>query len=271
MNRQRLRRVVQVGVVGGLVAIPVMGLLEVGGPTGTLCSVGWGPVSMSCPAGVTQTLLAARSVDWGLLLSALPLVVLALFLGRVFCSWVCPQGLLSELNDGLRRRLRKRWGMRPDSLARAIWGRRVLLAVLGIGLLSSLVFGVPVLCYICPIGLICRGIVQGTGLGPVGGELAVVGLILVAELFVARRGWCKYICPVGALYGLLKTRHTMSVVRDPVSCVGCGSCERDCPMGCSPLRERVGPTCTNCAVCVDVCPEEALGLKLPDRARRLQE
>ena len=106
MNRQRLRRVVQVGVVGGLVAIPVMGLLEVGGPTGTLCSVGWGPVSMSCPAGVTQTLLAARSVDWGLLLSALPLVVLALFLGRVFCSWVCPVGLLSEYLAKIHMELR---------------------------------------------------------------------------------------------------------------------------------------------------------------------
>lgn len=254
----RIRRVVQVGVLLLLIAIPLMNLLKVHVLQGTLCSLGTAGVTVSCALGALQTTLASKTLHWPLLIGAAFFVLLAAFLGRVFCSWICPQGLASEAGDAVRTRLGRNETAQADSPQRARTGRRVLLTVLVVGLVSSFLLGVPILCYVCPIGIICRNIVGATYLGVVGGELAIVGVILLAEVFVARRGWCKYLCPVGALYGLCTTPAALHLERNDSLCLGCHTCERDCPMGNSPLAGRIGPTCTNCGICLDGCPGGAL-------------
>lgn len=265
----RARRVAQVSVLLLLFAVPWMNAARVaedGEPwfvQGTLCSFGTEAWSISCPLGVVQTSLASRTLDAGLLASGFAFIALAFVAGRVFCSWVCPQGFFSELVDKVRVRLRpflRRPRPRPDTPLRYRRGQRFLYAFLGMGLLASFVFGVPVFCYICPIGLLCRSIVGANYLGTVGGELAVVGLILLVELTLARRGWCKYICPVGALYGACAAKRPAPITRDADTCEGCHSCERECSMGNSPIKDQVGRTCTSCGDCVEQCPVDALEL-----------
>lgn len=263
------RRVAQVSVLGTLIGVPMLsaarGADEAPGWNlqGTLCSFGTDAWSISCPLGVVQTSLASRTLDLGLLASGLAFIVLAFVADHVFCSWLCPQGFFSELVDKLRTRLRsilRRPRPRPDTPEQYRRGQRFLYGFLALGLLASLVFGVPVFCYICPIGLLCRSLVGASYLGTVGGELAVVGLILLVELTLARRGWCKYICPVGALYGACTAKRPEAITRDADACEGCHSCARECSMGNSPVRDRVGRTCTSCGDCIEVCPAEALEL-----------
>ena len=246
-----------------------MALAGFGVVTGTLCAMGYGHVVLACPLGTAQTFLAAREVYVPLLLGSLGLLVLAAALGRVFCSWICPQGLISEAADRLRAAL-PRVPLGADSDARHRRGRMVLLSVLAVGLASTFFLGVPVLCYICPVGIVCRAFVSSTWLGVVGALIVIVLLIVAVEMTLARRGWCRYVCPLGAVYGMCATPRTLRVTRNPKACVGCGSCEADCPMGCSPLKGKIRDTCTNCMACVDSCPEDALKLafRAPPRRHR---
>ncbi|MDH5490691.1 MAG: 4Fe-4S binding protein [Myxococcales bacterium] len=292
------RRASQLGILGLLLAMPILGAAKIEFLRGTLCSLGTDSLYLSCPLGVLQTTLASRSFDPGLWASAAAFLLLAFIAGRVFCSHLCPQGLLSELNDRLRRIGRRRRGgpeardaseagpgalarvagltlaalerrrERPDSPRRRRVGQRLLYGTLALGLLASFAIGVPIFCYVCPIGILSRALVEATTFGQLGGELAVIFVILIVELTAARRGWCKYICPVGALYGICSTKHTRHLERDAEACSGCRTCERECSMGNSPIQEAVGRTCTNCGDCIETCPEGALALVQLRRKRQ---
>lgn len=256
---QPYRKAFQISVLLALLAIPLLNLLKFDLVQGTLCSIGTKNIEITCGLGALQSMLANRQFYLPLLFSALFFILLAVLMGRVFCSWVCPQHVASEIGDkGRRSILGKDVKGVPDSPGRYKKGRAVLLSVLGLGLLATFLFGVPIICYICPIGIICRQVIKGTFLYKIGGEAVIIGLIVAADFAVARRGWCKYICPLGAFYSLCSNRYSLKVKRDRQKCAQCGVCQESCPMGDSPMQDRIGKTCTNCAVCIDNCPEGAL-------------
>jgi len=258
-NHQPYRRAVQILVLLILIGIPLLNLLTFDLVQGTLCSVGTKKVEVTCGLGALQSMLANREVYIPLLLSSSFFLLLALLFGRVFCSWVCPQHVASEIGDkGRRSILGKDVKGTPDSPGRYRKGRTVFLSILSLGLLATFLTGTPVICYICPIGIICRQFIKGTFLYKIGGEAVIVGIIVAADFAVARRGWCKYICPLGAFYSLFSNRFSLKVKRDFGKCVQCGLCQESCPMGDSPMQGRIGKTCTNCAICIDNCPERAL-------------
>lgn len=261
-SHQPYRKTIQIGILLALLAIPLLNLLKFDFVQGTLCSVGTKKFEATCALGALQSMLANREIYLPLLLSASFFFLLAVFLGRVFCSWVCPQHVASEIGDKGRRSILKQdvKGM-PDSPTRYKKGRTVLLSLLGLGLLATFLTGTPIICYICPIGIICRQFIKGTFLYKLGGEAIVVGVIVAADFAVARRGWCKYICPLGAFYSVCANRYSLKVKRDREKCVQCGVCQESCPMGDSPMQGRIGKTCTNCAICIDKCPEGALRFK----------
>ncbi len=261
LSYQHYRRPFQFAILGLLIAIPLLNLLKVDAVQGMLCSIGAAGYEITCALGALQSMLASREINYSLLLSASVFILLAIFLGRVFCGWICPQGLLSEGGDKLRTRFFKS-SRKPDSLKRYYSGRQFLLAFLGAGLLATFLMGIPVICYICPIGIICRELLQGTMLYKIGGEIIIIMIILAADVFVARRGWCRYICPVGAFYSLF-TMFGMKVKRDQSSCVSCGTCQRICSMGNSPVKDEIVKTCINCGDCIDNCPEGALSFEKP--------
>lgn len=261
-NHQPYRRAVQLSVLLLLLAVPLLSLFKFDLVQGTLCSVGTKKVEVTCALGALQSMLANREVYIPLLFSASFFILLALLLGRVFCSWVCPQHVASETGDkGRRFILKKDVKGSPDSPAGYRKGRAIFLSILATGLIATFTFGVPVICYICPIGIICRQFIGGTFLYKIGGEAIIIGLIVAADFAAARRGWCKYICPLGAFYSLFSNRYSLRVKRDTAKCVECGMCQESCPMGDSPMQGRIGKTCTNCAICIDRCPEGALGFK----------
>lgn len=93
------------------------------------------------------------------------------------------------------------------------------------------------------------------GLG-IGLELALVLLVLLSEIFLARRYWCKYVCPVGAMLAAFRWRHTMRLVYAEPQCA-CHAltepCHYACPLQLSPKRENVYPSCFNCGLCTSAC------------------
>jgi len=119
------------------------------------------------------------------------LIILAFYLlvgGRLFCSWVCPVNLVTDASFWLRRRLGINTG--------ANFLRNTKYWMLGMVLLVAAVSGVMAYELVNPVSMLHRGIIFGMGVG----WLVIAGIFLF-DLFVAKRGWCTNLCPMGAFYG----------------------------------------------------------------------
>lgn len=185
------------------------------------------------------------------------LLILAILLGRVFCGWVCPLGSLIEALDFIFSPLRRR---NPVALGR--YPKRKLLvrypvSLLLLGAVLVTVFTrAPVLQFLHPNIWIIR-IFSLTTVG-----LVFLALLLLFSLF-ARRLWCTYLCPLGALYGLLAR---IPLFRLRISaCSSCGRCDR-CPTEAANYEERE-ILVHQCLVCFDYeagCPTEGFRFGMPE-------
>jgi ferredoxin-type protein NapH len=255
------RRAAQAAVALFYLSLP---LASLGGPpavSGTLASLKVGPVDLNEPAASVSAALAARRLPLALLLGALPVLLLAVALGPVFCSWICPWGLVSE---GVAR-LRK-----PPGFASCFRPRpRPRAAVLAGLLVLSLLLGVPLAALLSPPRLV-------TAL-PLESLLfrawpAVTGLLLLALLgleIAAPRLLCTNLCPAGTLAALVRSRRGLAVSWDPARCAcpRAPHCEAVCPWRLDPRSMDLRDGCTNCLACVDGCPTGALGVGFGAAAR----
>lgn len=239
---------------------------------GSVWSVEIAGVSMTDPLAVAESASASKQLRWVLFVGLLLPLGVTLILGRVFCSWVCPMNTLLEFTDKLRGVL-KFLELPPHNLR--FWrGNKFLL--LGMGILAALLFSVPLLGYFYPPAIFGREIhnwVNGffdraeagaPGISWLGGLSIASGFLLgivVLEVFVSERLWCRYLCPGGALYCLLGKFRTVRVRRDVAKCTDCADCITVCGMGLNPMRDVTGIECDNCALCITHCEPRALSFR----------
>nr|MBP6308148.1 4Fe-4S binding protein [Burkholderiaceae bacterium] len=175
-------------------------------------------------------------------------------LGRFFCGWICPATLLYELNTNVSTWL-SRLGFKVGNRH---FDRRLKYAVLGVGLLLSAATGSVLMAAIYPPAIVGRELYYAIALGGFGaGTLFFVGTLLFDTL-VARRGFCRYVCPGGALYSLLGRYRLVRIRRIAESCNDCAKCNAVCEFGLDPLRDHFGQECNNCTACIAVCPTQAM-------------
>ena len=258
--------------VGEMVRDREQVLLYTQGFRGSPWSMKLGPVSMSDPLAAAESIARRKRVVGVLMISLLVPIIVTLLFGRVFCSWICPMGLLMELSDKLRRVLGF-LEIHPGNLRFPRWTKFTLLAA---GLICATIFSVPVLGYIYPPTIIGReahdfvfGIFDRAEEGMFGfwaGGLTWMSLIIVGialfEVAVSRRWWCRYVCPGGALYSLLGAARPIRVKLRASKCTSCGDCVVACPVGLNPMRDKMGIECDNCGVCISHCNDNALAYGL---------
>ncbi len=219
----------------------------------------------ACPIGSLQNALSSRPVR-------LPYYVLGLLLffgallGRAVCGFLCPFGFFQELLHKLPLPRKKVGAFRGDRLLRKL--KYAVLLVLVIGLPLCLDW-TPAFCkYLCPAGTLEGGVpLVLLNLGGLHLEigtlffwkLAVLLLILAACLFIYRP-FCKYLCPLGAFYGLLNRVSLYRMRPESEKCVSCGACAKSCPMQVEPSKIPNSAECIRCGACVRVCPTGALRL-----------
>lgn len=289
MNVQKLRVVIPVIV---LVVAGVGYALNSG--VGTLSAFGWQNVSLLCPLGALTSMIASKTLVPQALVSLLVFVVVVLLLGRAFCAWVCPVPFVQRLRTAFAsKKVAKRdaaaeggegegaeFELTGDEL-RALKGCSSQVGrervdsrhfVLGGALLSTFVFGFPVFCLVCPIGLTFATVLLVfllfTG-GDVTWTVVVVPLLLLVEAVFFRK-WCSKICPLSALMSLVaKANRTFrphvnrGACVESVNGVSCGKCARACPVGVNPRHRERGAAlseCSKCHACVEKCPAHAISL-----------
>jgi len=250
----RLARRLTAAAFFSLLVLAGRGLLP--GVAGGLPSVGWWGLSLVDPLAALETALAARGATGELLIGAALLCLPWLLFGRVFCGWLCPLGLVLELNDDLRQRFRK-W--LPQGRLPRSWKYGLLVSAL----LGSALAAWPLFQSVSPINWLVWGAAVGAG----SEWLLVAGAVAVDWLW--RRSFCASLCPLGALHSLLgrwapfRVRFAAAAGRP-----GCRRCSQACSLG-IPVMERWShsgapalgdPECSRCGDCLRVCPAGRLKL-----------
>lgn len=225
-------------------------------------------ITITDPLALLGHVVATGSLHWPLLAGVLTPVLLAVIAGRIFCGWVCPVNTILELNGKLRRWLERRIVRRrlPD------WrpSPRLRYLLLAAGILIAAISGIGVFALMLPYNALARDwhlIVYQTGFGF--GVLFLM-VLLVAELFVAPRLWCRSLCPTGLVLGLLGRKRLFGIARKPArTCLsGCSLCVTACPAGVIPKDEINTEECLMCNECVAQCPKDVLGIGIAANAPR---
>ena len=179
------------------------------------------------------------------LLAAMFLVALFLFLtfvfGRVWCGWLCPQTVFTDLTEFIEKLERKSF---PVKLFRHLFL-----------FLLSLILGFISVCYfISPYEAIPQAL--ALELGPVASiATLVLGIITYLNLAFLRRTFCATICPYAKIQGIITDDKSLIIQMDPDredECIDCKQCVRICPTGVD-IRSGMQVSCIMCARCIDAC------------------
>lgn len=251
----------------------------------------------SDPLVAITTIIMSTEFLIGTFIIAFIFIILTVFLGRVFCGWVCPMGTVIDFSDRITTRARK-WKNDAGRSYR-VWKYSILILVLFAAILS-----VQLIWFMDPIALITRtftltiypvfsffvesifnlliklGWFEDTvfslydsfrgsiiPLEPLHFQQSVAVVLMFGGILglglLTKRFWCRYLCPLGALYALLsKFRILKRSVND--NCIDCGRCYRNCKMDAitEDFRSYSRFECIECMNCVNICPTDAFEYSL---------
>jgi polyferredoxin len=213
-----------------------------------------GQYDMIHPAGLT-IFLAALSIG--------------LLLRKGFCGWICPVGFCSNLAEKAARKLKILWRL-PAWLDLTLLSLKYLLLVFFLYLVVWKMSLAQIESFhTSPYNLAVDAKMLLFFLSPSGLSAGIIiGLVLVS--FVIRNFWCRYLCPYGALLGILALASPFQVKRDSQICIDCKKCEKTCPASIRLTTKNMIRTgeCVGCMECISVCPvEDCLTLSLLQRRK----
>lgn len=253
------------------------------------------------PLIAITAMLASRTLIAGMLLSAL-LLVSALIAGRVFCGYVCPLGSVIDVSDTLLRRPQRSFSQKTRGILHTLRKGKFYILIF---VLASALLGVMTVYLFDPLAILTRVltlivypltlIVVNFSLDlfrPVAEALdwfslarlsfiqhtyymSAITLIFFAGILAAgclqQRFWCRNICPLGALLGVLG-RFGLMQRRVNDACIDCGKCQRVCPTAAIPEnpRETLSQECIQCHTCQQVCPVNVIHFPVQKPAHQPQ-
>lgn len=220
----------------------------------------------SCPIGSLQATLNSREYKISLYVFGI-LVIFGTILGRFVCGFLCPFGLFQDLLFKIPfiKKIKKLPG---EKLLR--WLRYIILTVFVILLPMFVIditgLGKPWFCkYICPAGTLEGGIpllVLNKSLRSAAGFLfkwkVVILLITILASIILYRPFCRYICPLGAIYGVFNKVSFLRYKIDIQKCTECGLCEKNCKLNIKVYKNPNSLDCIRCGECKANCPNKAI-------------
>ncbi len=220
----------------------------------------------SCPIGSLQNSIAGKGKSFPFYVCGF-LLLFGVILGRAVCGFLCPFGLIQELIYKIPFP-HKRKGLPGDKYLKFFKYVILLLFViiLPVFALGEYGIGEPWFCkYICPAGTLEGGlplILSNPSLKAVVGVLFANKLIILIAILllclVVYRPFCKYFCPLGAIYSLFNKIAFVRMKTDKGKCISCGKCESVCKMGVNPMLSPNSTECIRCGECMKNCPTHAI-------------
>ena len=220
----------------------------------------------ACPIGAMQAVVGSWNFKLAFYVAGFLMFVGAL-LGRFVCGWLCPFGLIQDLLHKIPFP-KKISTFRGDRLLRKL---KYVIFIVFVILMPMFVVdllgqGAPFFCkLICPVGTLEGGIplaLMNKSMHSVLGWLyAWKNVLLVATILLSiiiYRPFCKYICPLGAIYSVFNPISVFKYRVDESKCVSCGACSKSCKMGVDPVQNANHPECIRCGLCKKVCPTGAI-------------
>lgn len=230
----------------------------------------------SCPIGALQAVVTARKFQLSCYVFGLLMLFGSVF-GRFVCGWLCPFGLVQDLLyrvptptklPVLKKLLKKRRSLPGEGYLRMV--KYVVLALLVLILPAVIVnivgIGKPWFCqYVCPSGTLMGGIpllITNPELRKAAGWLFSwkMGLLLATVILSIKlpRPFCRYICPLGAIYGAFNPISMFRLRIDESACITCGKCQKACPMDIEVWKKPNSAECIRCGACAGECPVGAI-------------
>ena len=221
----------------------------------------------SCPLGSIQNALASAGHRAGWYVLGI-ILLYGVILGRTICGWLCPLGLIQELLHKIPTPK-----IRKNRITRTLsWLKYVILVVfvVAIPLWYGLGYQIPLpgFCkYICPAGTFegAMGHLANPAnvnyysmLGILFTRKFVIMLVIGLACIFCYRSFCRFICPLGAIYGLFNRFNIIGVKVDANRCNHCGACVRHCGMD---VRRAGDHECILCGKCMEVCSQGAISIK----------
>lgn len=220
----------------------------------------------SCPIGSLQAVIGSWNFKFAFYVAGF-LVFVGALVGRFVCGWLCPFGLIQDLLHKIPfpKKLKT---FRGDRLLRKL--KYVILAVfvilLPLFLVDIMGQGAPWFCkLLCPVGTLEGGIplvlLNKSIHSALGWLYAWKNVLLIATILLSiliYRPFCKYICPLGAVYSVFNPISVFKYRVEKDKCVHCGACSKACKMGVDPVQNANHPECIRCGLCKKVCPTGAI-------------
>ncbi len=254
-----LRRLCQLTVIGLFIMGPVWGVLE-----GNLSSsVLLGTIPMSDPLLLLQSIVTGYWPETTAIIGGLIVAgFYAITAPRVFCGWVCPLNLVTDLAAWIRRKAGFKASYQwPSSLR--YWFVAAILT-------GSAVSGSLLWTWLDPVSALHRGIIFGFGAGSV-----LIVLVFLMDLLLVEHAWCGHLCPLGATYGVIGRYSLLRVTAtNREQCNNCMDCYNVCPepkILRQPLKQGdkkvMSQDCISCGRCIDVCAEKVFEFKIRTGAK----
>lgn len=218
----------------------------------------------ACPIGAFQAVVGSSKFKFTYYITGF-FILLGVLLGRFICGFLCPFGWFQDLLHKIPGKKLSTAKLKPLRYLKYVI-LVVFVILLPAFVTNSLGMGDPFFCkYICPQGVLEGAIslsLANSGIRAALGHLftfkftVLVLFIILSILFY--RPFCKWICPLGAVYSLFNKVSFLKIQVDHEKCVGCQKCSRVCKMDVNVVDTPNHPECIRCGECMKACPTDAI-------------
>ena len=218
--------------------------------------------SFSCPIGALQSVISSKQYNFSFYVIGFLLAIGVVF-GRFICGFICPFGLMQEIIYKIPSKKIKLFPLLKYLKYIILIVFVILLPIIWVDFTKQ---GRPTFCmFICPAGTLEAGIpmlIMNNSLFNIISnvffiKMTILVLVIIGSIFVFRF-FCKTLCPLGAIYGLLNKISLYGLKVKKEDCIFCGKCEKICKMDINPIKNPNSIEWIRCGECAAVCKNKAI-------------